>query len=60
MTSWLVLSLIALAAGGAGAALLRQPGVLLYDWFASPAGKPAPAGKAPLENEAHEPVSLAG
>ncbi|MNW16408.1 hypothetical protein D3C71_2152480 [compost metagenome] len=61
MTSWLVLIVIALAVGGLGAALLRQPGVVLYDWLARPAEKKAvSAAKAPLKNEGHAPATQAG
>ncbi|MNX75273.1 hypothetical protein D3C86_1067390 [compost metagenome] len=60
MTSWLLVILIALAVGGLGAALLRQPGVVLYDWLARPAEKPVSVAKAPLKNEGHEPATQAG
>lgn len=60
MMSWLFPTLIALAIAGLVAALLRQPGVMLYDWFARPAEKPAPAVKTPLKNNGGEPATLAG
>ncbi|MFD4838946.1 hypothetical protein ACFWP0_15675 [Achromobacter sp. NPDC058515] len=60
MMSWLLLGLIALATAGLGAALLRQPGIVLYDWFATRARKPAPAANTPLKNERRRPATQAG
>lgn len=72
MTSWLLTILVSLAAGGLCMALVRQPGVLLYDWFATRAREPAPAVKASPTVKAssaikassggkqHEPATLAG
>ncbi|EFF75792.1 hypothetical protein HMPREF0004_2853 [Achromobacter piechaudii ATCC 43553] len=33
--SWLTLIVVGFIAAASGAVLLRQPGVALYDWFAS-------------------------
>lgn len=62
MSSWLIWLSIALPAAGIVTALMRRPGVLLYDWLATRARSPAPAA-APKKLRAdkdHEPATQAG
>lgn len=65
--SWLTLSIVLIIAAAIGAALLRHPGAVLYDWIvtrhaaarACPVTPPAPQAQ-PRPAERAEPAALAG
>lgn len=56
--SWLTVSIAILVAGATGA-LLRFPGVILYDWFAT-RKRNAMAAQQALPAKHQEPATLAG
>ncbi|MGE6917914.1 hypothetical protein [Achromobacter kerstersii] len=66
--SWLTLSSVMIVAAAAGAALLRHPGVMLYDWIATRkagartrAALAAPKARPQAASaERAEPAALAG
>lgn len=60
MMSWLPLTLIGLVFLALGTALMHQPGVKLYDWFATRARKPRPVAIPVIRNEDPQPLTQTG
>lgn len=42
MMDWFSFAVLGLVIAGLGAAMMREPGVRLYDWFATHARRPKP------------------
>ncbi|WMD22729.1 hypothetical protein RAS12_10250 [Achromobacter seleniivolatilans] len=57
--SWLTVSIIAIVIAGAAAAVIRLPGVILYDWLAT-RKRNALAAQQALPAKHQEPATLAG
>lgn len=60
MTPWVFWVVGALAAMGLIVALVRRPGVVLYDWFATRARRPATADQTQPDGKAPNPAAQAG
>ncbi len=60
MTAWVFWVVGALAAMGVVMALVRRPGVVLYDWCATRARRPATADQTQLDDDAPKPATQAG
>jgi len=60
MTSWMLWVLVALAVAGFVTALMRQPGVVLYDRIATWARRPASQPKTQRAEKEPAPATQAG
>ncbi|MDQ6214620.1 hypothetical protein [Achromobacter insolitus] len=59
---WIAVGLAAIGICALGAALLRHPGVILYDWFVTVRSRKRSAsrGRAAARAERRDPASLPG
>ncbi|MCY1538555.1 hypothetical protein D9M68_741020 [compost metagenome] len=60
MMAGILIGAAAIAAGALGAALLRYPGVVLYDWIATRSRQAPRPVRAAAPGEPGKPASLAG
>lgn len=59
---WIAIGLLAIGIGALGAALLRNPGVILYDWLVTARSRKLSAarGHAAAPADRRDPASLPG
>lgn len=60
MMAWLPLIVVGLVVGGVVTALMREPGVRLYDWIATRARRPRPAVRSRIPDTEREPSTQTG
>ena len=57
MMAWLPLIVLGLVVSGVVTALMREPGVRLYDWIATSACRPQPAARPRVPETEREPLT---
>ncbi len=58
--AWLLFIVVGLVVTGVVTALMREPGVRLYDWIATRASRPQPAVRKPIPDPKRKPLTQTG